>query len=382
MKKVTVNVNMTAGMLGQNFEQTVKNCIASDKAYKFMTTVKGTPAYWQHMLSDVLAMVKQLGIPSYFMTLSCADLRWNELVTIISKLKGENISAEEIDNLSYAKRCEELNSNPVLLARHFQYRVENFFKDIVINGQLGKIHYYAIRVEFQVRGSPHVHCLLWADNAPKLTTDTKQEYIQHVDRVMSANIPDSLGNQVLRKLVKKFQIHSHSPSCKKYNKYECRFHFGKLFCSRTIVAEPLKDNFSDAEKINILKERKNCLDKVNNYIDKNLNPRKQNILESNEPNYVEVGSIEEILFSLEITLSDYEYYLSVSPDEDFYLHLKRDPMSCFVNNYFSDGLQAWKANIDIPVFNYYKGVTYMCAYFSKIEDKCSVAMSDALYEAK
>jgi len=56
MKKVTGN-DMTAGMLGQNFQETVKNCIASDNAYKCMSTVKGT-------LSDVLAMVKQLGIPS------------------------------------------------------------------------------------------------------------------------------------------------------------------------------------------------------------------------------------------------------------------------------------------------------------------------------
>jgi len=121
MKKVTGN-NMTAGILGQNFKETVKICIASDNAYKFMSAVKGTPAYWQHMLSDVLAMVKQLGIPSYFMTLSCADLRWQELVSIIKNLKGENISKEKIEKMSYHDKCKELNSNPVLVARHFQYQ--------------------------------------------------------------------------------------------------------------------------------------------------------------------------------------------------------------------------------------------------------------------
>ena len=35
---------------------------------------------------DVQAMVKQLGIPTFFMTLSCADLQWNQLIGIISKL--------------------------------------------------------------------------------------------------------------------------------------------------------------------------------------------------------------------------------------------------------------------------------------------------------
>jgi len=95
IKKVTCN-NVTAGILGQNFHETVKSYIASDNAYRFMSTIKGTPAYWKNMLSDVLAMVKQLGIPSYFMTLSCADLRWEELIVIIRRLRGENISKEEI----------------------------------------------------------------------------------------------------------------------------------------------------------------------------------------------------------------------------------------------------------------------------------------------
>ena len=65
-------------------------------------------------------MVKQLGLPTYFMTLSCADLRWNELVDIIQKLKGEEMTEEEIENMNYMERTSTLQSNPVLLARHFQ----------------------------------------------------------------------------------------------------------------------------------------------------------------------------------------------------------------------------------------------------------------------
>lgn len=38
-----------------------------------------------------------------------------------------------------------------------------------MNGLLEKINYYAILVEFQVRGGPNVHCLLWEANAPRLT---------------------------------------------------------------------------------------------------------------------------------------------------------------------------------------------------------------------
>ena len=100
MRKVCGN-NITAGMIRENFETTVKSFIANDEAYRFMRTVKGTPAYWRIMLSDVLAMVKQLGLPSYFLTLSCADLRWNELIMIISRMNGIDITEEEVENLSY-----------------------------------------------------------------------------------------------------------------------------------------------------------------------------------------------------------------------------------------------------------------------------------------
>ena len=86
----------------------------------------------------------------------------------------------------------------------------------------------------------------------------------------------------------------------------------------------------------------------------------------------------------ELGISEQEYYaaLSTSSDVDFQIHFKRPPNSCFVNNYFDEGLLAWKANIDIqPVFNHYKAVTYMCAYFSKSEDEVSESMKQAAKEA-
>ena len=85
---------------------------------------------------------------------------------------------------------------------------------------------------------------------------------------------------------------------------------------------------------------------------------------------------------LEISECDYYNALSISDDNDFQIYLKRPPNSCFVNNYFDEGLSAWKANIDVqPVFNHYKAVTYMCAYFSKSEDETSEAMKQAAKEA-
>ena len=71
MKKVCSG-NLTAGLLSQIFSERVKSFMVKDEAYHFMSTIKGTPAYWKKFLYEVLAMVKQLGLPTFFMTLSCA----------------------------------------------------------------------------------------------------------------------------------------------------------------------------------------------------------------------------------------------------------------------------------------------------------------------
>ena len=36
---------------------------------------------------------------------------------------------------------------------------------------LGEIADYAIRIEFQARGSPHAHCVIWVKDAPEYGVD-------------------------------------------------------------------------------------------------------------------------------------------------------------------------------------------------------------------
>ena len=322
---------LTAGMLSRNFKESVKSFVANDEAYSFMNTVKGTPAYWKRFLFEVLAMVKQLGLPTFFMTLSCADLRWNELVSIISKLNGLNLSDDDINGMDYFQRCEILNSNPVLLARHFQYRVEVFFTQIIINGPLGKVKYHAIRVEFQFRGSPHIHSFLWVIDAPLLTKETKNEYLNYIDHIIKVELPDKDIEPELYEMVKTYQIHSHSKSCRKYKNIDCRYSFGRFFTDKTIIAEPLPNDMTENEKSAVLAKRYRLLSKVQNNIDVYLDPRKVNILDSEKPNFGKPKEIVDILEELEIAENDYYHALSISTDNDYQIHFKRPTNSCFVN---------------------------------------------------
>ena len=143
---------------------------------------------------EVVAMVKQLGIPTWFMTLSCADLRWPELFQIIARTQGLNLTDEQLEALSYNERCSMLNLNPVIVAKHFQFRVETFFTEILLTkaNPIGKIVHYVLRVKFQMRGSLHLHALIWTSDCPKLTHGTKEEYISFIDAHLHAYLPDNI----------------------------------------------------------------------------------------------------------------------------------------------------------------------------------------------
>ena len=152
--------------------------------------------------------------------------------------------------------------------------------------------------------------------------------------------------------MKTYQVHTHSKTCRKYKNLACHFNFGHYFTDRTIIFSPLPDDLSVDEKDRILEKRNKILEKVKVYIDEYLFPRKHNIVDPSKENYEDPGSIPDILYKLDLMVEDYYNALSISKDSDFEIHLRRPPNSCFVNNYFAEGLLAWEANLDIqPVFN-------------------------------
>ena len=56
-----------------------------------------------------------------------------------------------------------------------------------------------------MRGSPYLHALIWTKDCPKLTHETKQEYIDYVDQYVQAYLPDRDTDPELYELVKETQ---------------------------------------------------------------------------------------------------------------------------------------------------------------------------------
>ena len=50
---------------------------------------------------------------------------------------------------------------------------------------VGEIADFFYRVEFQQRGSPHIHALLWIKNAPQFEVDSSDKIVEFVDKYLT-----------------------------------------------------------------------------------------------------------------------------------------------------------------------------------------------------
>ena len=101
-----------------------------------------------------------------------------------------------------------------------------------------------IRVEFQNRGSPHAHCILFIKNAKKLGVDSDEDVASFISRYQTCAIPEN--DKDLLDLVLGLQTHKHSTSCRRNGK--CRFRFPHAPSFSTIIAKPASEE-SDIDQV-------------------------------------------------------------------------------------------------------------------------------------
>ena len=129
-------------------QERLAELIQKDKAYELLKEVRGTPAYWQKVHYDV--QIRQLGLPTWFLTLSAAEMKWPEVIQIIARQYGTKLSDEDVMNMTWEEKSSFLKRNPVTAARHFQYRLDQFWKMVVTSKAqpIGEVVDYMIRIEF------------------------------------------------------------------------------------------------------------------------------------------------------------------------------------------------------------------------------------------
>ena len=149
--------------------------------------------YYEESKKNLMALLRQNGCPSVFLTLSCAEFDWPELLKeIIETVQRRKVSDEYIENLSQSAKNKIVSENVVQSTLHFQKRMDKLFhlmKDDFFDGTKDAYHVssYFYRIEFQQRGAPHVHSLLWlknqfGDEAPNFWVEPKEDQAENVNQ--------------------------------------------------------------------------------------------------------------------------------------------------------------------------------------------------------
>src|SRR6202020_770653 len=58
----------------------VENLIQQDDGYRILSNIVNSPPYLEEKKKDVMAMIRQLGLPSFCITTSAAETKWPQLI--------------------------------------------------------------------------------------------------------------------------------------------------------------------------------------------------------------------------------------------------------------------------------------------------------------
>ena len=129
--------------------------------------VPGSPSYHYHHLQDLLQRSNDWRLPHILLTLTAdelSNLRWtsiNDMEAFVSRHMAGQLWQD------LPAECGHL----------FRDRMEHFLKEHLLRsdgqGVLGRVQHHFTRYEVQMRGSLHVHILLWLhpDDVDKTTSE-------------------------------------------------------------------------------------------------------------------------------------------------------------------------------------------------------------------
>ncbi len=359
MRKVKGKKQPTAGEL--RTPEGRDKLVNQNEGYSLFSRMRNTPPYYGHKKKNLLAVVRQEGMPSLFFTQSCADTRWPELLKVLGKLiDGKDYTDEEIEDMSPINRNRLVAADPVTVVRYFENKCHKFQQHIMnLRGSSRRF----IRREFQNRGSPHSHEIHWIAGAPVYDPnkpENDKNVIEFIDTWISTKIEVSPEEEKYLK----YQIHKHSNSCRKRGEAICRFGIPFFPMKSTCILKPLECDEVDQQKIDSLR---------NSY--QELRKKLNDMKEGSELTH------DEFLESIQMSEMDYILTIrsSLKTAKVFY---QRKPNTLRVNPYMKGMLAVIKANHDVQYpLDIYALVCYVADYLLKSQKGLSATLEQAVRDA-
>ena len=227
-----------------------------------LQSVRGTKQYWFLRQSELRCMIRNFGPPTLFLTFSCAEYESADIMDYLQKVNNVPFT------YNIGKLCIE---DPISVSRQFSFKFHAFFKTVLIKGSvLGEIDHFYWKKEYQARGAPHYHALLWIKGAPVIGVDDSNVVLNWITNHITCQLPNKSINPELHRLVSRYQMHRCSAYCKRRYKYgqgiyitRCKFGFPRQICPVDNL-NCVEDSLKTRKKIYNLKRAKNEIH-INDY---------------------------------------------------------------------------------------------------------------------
>lgn len=172
----------------------------------------GGPRYMHERTQDAFCYVRKYGRPDLFITFT-TNPKWDE---ITRELFTGQLASDRHD----------------IVSRVFKQKLKRMM-DLLVKGKIfGSVRCYMYSVEWQKRGLPHAHILIWLEI--KITAE-------QIDDVISAELPDKEDDPELFEIVKTHMVHgpcgAHNPQCPCMKNGICSKKFPKTFTTETVTGE-------------------------------------------------------------------------------------------------------------------------------------------------
>jgi len=167
-----------------------KRMFDETKTITLPSFIRTGETYFNEKLLHVNAMMREYNLPSLFITLTAAETKWSHLKDIL----------RSTDN-----RDTNPTNRPLHTTHHFTHRKKELWNHVwrkPANSNWGHLNQFFERVEFQNRGAPHTHTILWVEKST----------IQMIEEnLIRSDLPDPNLEPELYQLVLTHQIHTCSP---------------------------------------------------------------------------------------------------------------------------------------------------------------------------
>lgn len=175
-------------------------------------TYTGSDRYFHEREQDAMSYVSKFGRPDLFITVTC-NPKWPEIQ----------------ENLFAGQAAHDRHD---IIARVFYLKVKQLLQILHKYELFGRVNAYSATIEWQKRGLPHIHLLLFLQERPRAA---------EIDSIISAELPDPDTDGELFELVKRHMIHgpcgalNQNSPCMKDGK--CQKRFPKRMVPETIHGE-------------------------------------------------------------------------------------------------------------------------------------------------